>query len=92
MDSTAMAGSRATGTWDTTGPDGPRKICKCLVPKEAFGCCWAIWHSNMQSKMKPWGLCGLSHLPSVVWRGKRWLEEWAEVRRELFMAPHFVRP
>lgn len=60
---------------------------QCLVPEEGFGCCRAIWRSNMQSRTKPWGLCGLSHSPSAAWRGKRRLEEWAEVRRALFMAP-----
>lgn len=66
---------------------GAQEDVQCLIAEEGFGCCWAIWHSTVLSRTKPWRLCGLSHSPSVLWRGKRWLEEWAEVRRELFMAP-----
>lgn len=28
---------------------------QCLIPEDGFGCCWAIWHSNMQSGTKPLG-------------------------------------
>lgn len=86
MDSTARAGSRATGAWNTV-PGGARRMCKCLVPEEAFGCCWAQQHAGQNETL---GSLWPQH--SMVWRGKGKQEEWAEVRRELFMAPHFVGP
>lgn len=46
MDGTARAGSRAAEAWSTM-PGGLRRMCKCLIPEEAFGGCWVMWHSDI---------------------------------------------